>query len=89
VTKHRQTARPRPLLNKVPQITVYFWLIKVLCTTVGDLGRRRGAAQAPRQSRVDRARPEDRHRAARDQGDQPGPAAEKAALNALLDALGR
>lgn len=24
------------MLNKVPEITVYFWLIKVLCTTVGD-----------------------------------------------------
>ena len=23
-------------LNKVPQITVYFWVIKVLCTTVGE-----------------------------------------------------
>jgi uncharacterized membrane-anchored protein len=24
------------LLNKVPQVTVYFWLVKVLCTTVGE-----------------------------------------------------
>ena len=24
------------MLNKVPEITVYFWLIKVLCTTVGE-----------------------------------------------------
>jgi uncharacterized membrane-anchored protein len=24
------------LLNKVPEVTVYFWLIKVLCTTVGE-----------------------------------------------------
>ncbi|WP_151084711.1 hypothetical protein [Nocardioides cynanchi] len=24
------------LMNKVPEITVYFWLIKVLCTTVGQ-----------------------------------------------------
>jgi uncharacterized membrane-anchored protein len=24
------------LLNKVPEITLYFWLIKVLCTTVGE-----------------------------------------------------
>ncbi|WP_405724758.1 hypothetical protein OG885_01650 [Streptomyces sp. NBC_00028] len=23
-------------LNKVPQVTVYFWIIKVLCTTVGE-----------------------------------------------------
>ena len=24
------------LMNKVPEVTVYFWLIKVLCTTVGE-----------------------------------------------------
>jgi uncharacterized membrane-anchored protein len=28
--------QPRTLLNKVPQITVFFWLIKVLATTVGE-----------------------------------------------------
>jgi uncharacterized membrane-anchored protein len=27
---------PRQMLNKVPEITVYFWVIKVLCTTVGE-----------------------------------------------------
>lgn len=26
----------RSLLNKVPEVTFYFWLIKVLCTTVGE-----------------------------------------------------
>jgi uncharacterized membrane-anchored protein len=26
----------RQLLNKVPEVTIYFWLIKVLCTTVGE-----------------------------------------------------
>ncbi|HET6230648.1 MAG TPA: hypothetical protein VFE05_11315 [Longimicrobiaceae bacterium] len=26
----------RQMLNKVPEITLYFWLIKVLCTTVGE-----------------------------------------------------
>jgi uncharacterized membrane-anchored protein len=26
----------RQLLNKVPQITLYFWVIKILCTTVGE-----------------------------------------------------
>lgn len=26
----------RQLLNKVPDVTVYFWLIKILCTTVGE-----------------------------------------------------
>jgi uncharacterized membrane-anchored protein len=36
VTTHRQLSPPRALLNKVPQITIYFWVIKVLCTTVGE-----------------------------------------------------
>src|SRR5580765_4285367 len=31
-----RTAAPRMLLNKVPEITVWFWLIKILCTTVGE-----------------------------------------------------
>lgn len=26
----------RPRWNKVPEVTVYFWIIKVLCTTVGE-----------------------------------------------------
>ena len=26
----------RLMLNKVPEITIFFWLIKVLCTTVGE-----------------------------------------------------
>ncbi|MFE9847691.1 hypothetical protein ACFYPN_02590 [Streptomyces sp. NPDC005576] len=26
----------RPLRNKVPEVTAYFWIIKVLCTTVGE-----------------------------------------------------
>lgn len=26
----------RELLNKVPQVTLWFWLIKILCTTVGE-----------------------------------------------------
>ncbi len=26
----------RAMLNKVPEITAYFWIIKVLCTTVGE-----------------------------------------------------
>lgn len=26
----------REMLNKVPQITIYFWIIKILCTTVGE-----------------------------------------------------
>ncbi|MFI7005319.1 hypothetical protein [Streptomyces sp. NPDC050145] len=28
--------RHRLRLNKVPEVTVYFWIIKVLCTTVGE-----------------------------------------------------
>jgi uncharacterized membrane-anchored protein len=27
---------PRAMLSKVPEITVWFWIIKVLCTTVGE-----------------------------------------------------
>ncbi|MFI6626043.1 hypothetical protein [Streptomyces sp. NPDC050528] len=27
---------PRPRRNKVPEVTAYFWIIKVLCTTVGE-----------------------------------------------------
>ena len=30
------TARRRQMLNKVPEVTVYFWIIKILCTTVGE-----------------------------------------------------
>ncbi|MFJ9730438.1 hypothetical protein ACIRU2_00325 [Streptomyces sp. NPDC101169] len=29
-------ARHRPGRNKVPEVTAYFWIIKVLCTTVGE-----------------------------------------------------
>jgi uncharacterized membrane-anchored protein len=32
----RQSTRPRTLLNKVPEVTVWFWVIKVLSTTVGE-----------------------------------------------------
>ena len=28
--------RARVMLNKVPEVTVYFWIIKILCTTVGE-----------------------------------------------------
>jgi len=31
-----QVFRGRQMLNKVPEITVYFWVIKILCTTVGE-----------------------------------------------------
>src|SRR3979490_1256375 len=26
----------RTMRNKVPEVTIYFWVIKVLCTTVGE-----------------------------------------------------
>src|SRR3954463_6735655 len=26
----------RAMLNKVPEVTFYFWLIKIMCTTVGE-----------------------------------------------------
>lgn len=35
----RPTSPSRPLsqmLNKVPEVTIYFWIIKILCTTVGE-----------------------------------------------------
>jgi uncharacterized membrane-anchored protein len=28
--------RGRRMLNKVPEVTLYFWIIKILCTTVGE-----------------------------------------------------
>ena len=28
--------RARALLNKVPEVTIWFWIIKILCTTVGE-----------------------------------------------------
>ena len=42
-TAPRRHARPDrtravAMLNKVPEITLYFWIIKVLCTTVGETG---------------------------------------------------
>jgi uncharacterized membrane-anchored protein len=30
------TLTMRRMLNKVPEVTLYFWVIKVLCTTVGE-----------------------------------------------------
>ncbi|MEN3282371.1 MAG: hypothetical protein V7607_3511 [Solirubrobacteraceae bacterium] len=34
---HGQTAsRGRMMLNKVPEVTLYFWVIKIMCTTVGE-----------------------------------------------------
>ena len=37
MTTHRAaTPGTRLLLSKVPEVTAYFWIIKVLCTTVGE-----------------------------------------------------
>jgi uncharacterized membrane-anchored protein len=30
------TTAGRRMLNKVPEVTIYFWVIKILCTTVGE-----------------------------------------------------
>src|SRR4051794_2534205 len=29
-------ARARTMLNKVPEVTFYFWAIKIMCTTIGE-----------------------------------------------------
>jgi len=34
--RDRVRAPSRVMLNKVPEITIYFWIIKILCTTVGE-----------------------------------------------------
>lgn len=31
-----QASKIRDMLNKVPEITLFFWIIKILCTTVGE-----------------------------------------------------
>ena len=36
VWQQRSSSGMRDMLNKVPEITLYFWLIKILCTTVGE-----------------------------------------------------
>src|SRR5690242_19581824 len=36
MTNDELANRTRIMLNKVPEVTVYFWIIKVLCTTVGE-----------------------------------------------------
>jgi uncharacterized membrane-anchored protein len=33
---HDTRSLARQMLNKVPEITLYFWVIKILCTTVGE-----------------------------------------------------
>ncbi len=36
MTAQHTLAPSRQLLSKVPEVTIYFWIIKVLCTTVGE-----------------------------------------------------
>jgi len=36
VTTDEDTSQLRRMLNKVPEVTIWFWVIKVLCTTVGE-----------------------------------------------------
>jgi len=35
-TMGRRASLGKTMLNKVPEITLYFWIIKILCTTVGE-----------------------------------------------------
>jgi uncharacterized membrane-anchored protein len=35
-TSTQRSRPPQFMLNKVPEVTVYFWVIKILCTTVGE-----------------------------------------------------
>src|ERR1700743_3175200 len=34
--EYQARSRGRELLNKVPEVTLYFWIIKCLCTTIGE-----------------------------------------------------
>jgi len=36
MTTEQMSSRARVMLNKVPEVTIYFWIIKILCTTVGE-----------------------------------------------------
>ncbi len=36
MTQTTTSTTARRMLNKVPEVTVYFWIIKILCTTVGE-----------------------------------------------------
>src|SRR5205085_8770561 len=35
-TPRATSLRSRQMLNKVPEVTIWFWIIKILCTTVGE-----------------------------------------------------
>ncbi len=36
MTSQHTMAPSRLLFNKVPEVTIYFWIVKILCTTVGE-----------------------------------------------------
>jgi len=36
LTETTRASTGRQMVNKVPEVTIYFWIIKVLCTTVGE-----------------------------------------------------
>jgi uncharacterized membrane-anchored protein len=36
IAQRRTAGFGRQMLNKVPEVTIYFWIIKILCTTVGE-----------------------------------------------------
>src|SRR5947208_12377693 len=36
IAQRAATPRVRRMLNKVPEVTFYFWVIKIMCTTVGE-----------------------------------------------------
>jgi uncharacterized membrane-anchored protein len=36
ITAAAPASRARRMLNKVPEVTLYFWVIKIMCTTVGE-----------------------------------------------------
>ena len=36
ISTAQPTLRTRTMLNKVPEVTIFFWVIKILCTTVGE-----------------------------------------------------
>src|SRR4051794_12190621 len=35
-TRARPVSLRRTMLNKVPEVTLFFWVIKIMCTTVGE-----------------------------------------------------
>jgi uncharacterized membrane-anchored protein len=36
ISPQTETSLGRRMLNKVPEVTLYFWIIKIMCTTVGE-----------------------------------------------------